>query len=472
MKQAGTVAEAQSYVGALPFGLKFGWGFGAFGAAILVNGIAVFIFFYMVGILKIEPALAGAIVFATKLIDVATDPVMGIISDRHRSPAGRRRPFLPAGAVLSGLSMALIFSAPAFGNDGLAAAYMFVALTVYTVGYTIFNVPYMTMPAEMTDSYHERSSIHGYRIVMVTIATFAATLVAPYVIEQIGRTDRSSYRAVGLVGAALVLASMLAAYFSTARARFSNRGSSAASALVDFRSVLANRHLLRLIGVKLAQLTGFQTTQAALLFFILQSLQLGFDVLLLLGAVTSAVSVLATPLILALSRRWGKRAGYYVSATATIAVAASWTFAGPGEPYWALALRAALSGVAFSGNVMMAMSMLTDIINHDANVSGARREGAFVALYSFVEKLTAAVGPLIIGVALSLAGFDTALPPDVPQGGDVDTAILLAVSWLPALLGIVAVVLLSGYRLTEEAIAGALPGPASREPANSSGERT
>lgn len=455
MLQTRQTAGMPNYIGALPAGLKLGWSLGAFGAGVLVNGIAVFIFFFMVGILKIEPAIAGGIVFATKLINVATDPLMGVISDRHRSRHGRRRPFLPAGALLSGISMALIFSAPAFDQQWLTAGYMFVGLTLYSVGYAIFNVPYMTMPAEMTDSYHERSSIHGYRIVMVTIATFVATSVAPFVIERIGRTERSSYEAVGLVGAAAVLATMLAAYFSTAGARFSERGTAIQSPMADFRTVLSNRHFRRLIGVKLAQLIGFQTTQAALLFFILQSLQLGFDVLLLLGAVTSAVSIVATPTILALSRRWGKRAGYYVSATATILVALSWSFASPGEPYWALAARAALSGVAFSGNVMIAMSMLTDIINHDANTSDVKREGAFVALYSFVEKLTAAIGPLIIGVALSIAGFDTELPPDAPQGAGVQNAILLAVSWIPAVMGVVAIALLSRYSLSEEEIARA-----------------
>jgi len=112
--------------------------------------------------------------------------------------------------------------------------------------------------------------------------------------------------------------------------------------------------------------------------------------------------------------------------------------------------RGLLVGVAFSGNVIMAMSMLTDIINEDATRTGVRREGAFTALYSFVEKLTGAVGPMIVGVALSVVGFDKDLPFDVPQGGNVDTALLLAVSWLPAIFYFIAAWLLIGYKLREE----------------------
>jgi len=115
-------------------------------------------------------------------------------------------------------------------------------------------------------------------------------------------------------------------------------------------------------------------------------------------------------------------------------------------------LRAALVGVTFTGNVVMAMSMLTDIINADANRTGVRREGAFAALYSFVEKLTGAIGPLIVGFALSIAGFNNKLPFDVPQGGNVALALAISVSWLPAIFGLLAMLILSGYKLSEQDI--------------------
>ncbi|MEQ8772148.1 MAG: hypothetical protein RIC51_04835, partial [Erythrobacter sp.] len=56
---------------------------------------------------------------------------------------------------------------------------------------------------------------------------------------------------------------------------------------------------------------------------------------------------------------------------------------------------------------------------------------------------------LIVGFALSFAGFDNSLPFDVPQGGNVDTALLISVSWLPAVFGVIAMALLAGYRLSE-----------------------
>jgi GPH family glycoside/pentoside/hexuronide:cation symporter len=444
-------------VGKLPVSLKLGWGTGAFGVAMLMNGIAVLIFFYLVGILKLEPALAGAVIFVAKLFDVVTDPIVGLWSDRYHSPNGRRRPFLLWGGLVSAISFAMIFNTPVFAEQWMTAAYVLTALCIYTLGYTLFNVPYMAMPAEMTDDYHERSSIHAYRIVFVSSGAFLAAAVAPAVLEWLGKTERSSYAIVSVVIAFGILITMTIAYFATAKARFTERNSSMTNLVEEFHAVRRNKHFLRLISVKFAQLTGVQATQAAIIFFIVQSLGLGLDILVVYGATLTITTVFAAPILVKLSVRFGKREAYYVAAGAYVIVALSWSFAQPGEPTIGFVWRAVLVGIAATGNVVLAMSMLTDIINYDSRTTGVRREGAYTALYSFVEKLTAALGPLIIGFALQLANFDTSLPADVPQGGDVDIALLFAVSWLPAAAGLLAVWLLTGYKLTEEELIAAAP---------------
>lgn len=48
--------------------------------------------------------------------------MIGVASDRTRSRWDRRRPYLLAGAVVSALSVLMIFSPPALGEDGLHAS--------------------------------------------------------------------------------------------------------------------------------------------------------------------------------------------------------------------------------------------------------------------------------------------------------------------------------------------------------------
>ncbi|MCY3987181.1 MAG: MFS transporter, partial [Gammaproteobacteria bacterium] len=230
------------------------WGTGALGVALLMNAIGVLALFYMVSVLGIEPGLAGTLVFLTKLLDVVSDPIVGGWSDRIKSPAGRRRPFLLAGAFVSACAFALIFTTPVFETQWLTAAYVFLALSTYTVGYTLFNVPYMAMPAEMTDSYHERSAIHGYRMVFIATGVFLATSISPLILDRLGRENWNAYAVIGAGGGAVILISMLTTYFGTARARFTDAGVERINVFRQFSPILANPHFLRLIAVKAAQL--------------------------------------------------------------------------------------------------------------------------------------------------------------------------------------------------------------------------
>lgn len=447
----------ESLDGTLPVSLKLGWSSGAFGIAMLMNGISGLILLFCVGILKIEPAIAGGIIFLAKVFDVITDPIVGVWSDRHKSQRGRRRPFLLWGSLLSAASFALIFTTPIFDNQWVTAFYVFVALCIYAFGYTLYNIPYMSMPAEMTDNYHERSSIHAYRIVFISLGGLVAGAGVKLALERLGKTEASSFAVVGIACAILILISTMIAYFSTSKARFTESGNPSSKSNVsqiveEFNAVRGNKNFLRLIGVKFAQLMGMQTTLAAFAFFVVQYMEQSFDVFALFGLVVTITSIAFAPVLVKFSKKYGKKNAYFLAAGINILYSLSWSLASAGEPAWAIAVRGIFVGIAVTGNVVMAMSMLTDIINHDSILTGVRREGAFTSVYSFVEKLTGAIGVLVVGGAMSLAGFNLKLDYDVPQGGNMDIALLFSVSWLPAVFGLIAIWLLWGYKLTEEEI--------------------
>jgi GPH family glycoside/pentoside/hexuronide:cation symporter len=437
---------------AVPAKIKLAWGTGALGVAVLINGISMLVLFYMVGVLKIEPALAGAVIFTSKILDVLSDPVVGYWSDRIRSPIGRRRPFLVWGAVISAASLALVFTTPIFENELITAGYVFAALLIYTIGYTTFNVPYMAMPAEMTDSYHERSSIHSYRVVFVMIGSFIAGGLGNFFLEEMGRDEASSYAVLGLLGAAIIFLSMFITFLGTKEARFTRAGESFPDIRADLSAVMHNHHFLRLLTVKACQLLAFASTGAVMIFYITNSLQLDLKIMALFYVGVTVMSVVSTPVLVKISKRIGKRSTYIFAGISYVIYCLSWILAEPGEPIPYIIIRAMFVGLAAAGNILIAMSMLTDTIEYDATVTGNRREGTYTALYSFVEKITHAFGPLIIGVALSVAGFDKNLPSDEMQSPAVQQALLFGVAYLPAVLAILALMVLAGFKLDEAAL--------------------
>jgi GPH family glycoside/pentoside/hexuronide:cation symporter len=450
----------------LPIGLKLSWATGALGVALLMNGISALMLVYMVSVLRVEPWLAGSLLAVSRIYDAFSDPIAGAMSDRTVSKMGRRRPFLLWGAVISSIAFFLClavpfrgpFDDPLSGQGLLAAAYLLGVLIVYTTGYSLFNVPYMAMPAEMTDGYHERSSIHGYRVMLASLGGMLAQSGSLVVIgvmggrNGLGSDDWSSFALIGVVGGVIIFVSMMVTFFGTAKARQIAQTETQLPWKAQVSAFVTNAPFMQILSVKLLQLLGLSFSTAALIFMAVNIVGLNPAKLAFVG-VTMVVTVLIfTQPLMKLSKVIGKRGGYIFSTLCTIGVAASWAFEGPGTvPDWELIVRGFFNGLAFAGNVAFAMSMLTDAMELDAHRTGMRREGMFTALYSFVEKFAAAFGPFIVGLALSAAGFDPQTPPkEVTEG--VRQAVLLGVTYAPALCMLASIAILAFYRLDEAAL--------------------
>ena len=449
MKPSNVAIKPQSDVDIIPRKIKLAWSCGAFGVYFMSNVVAGFALIYMVSVLKIEPAIAGVVIFIPKIFDAVTDPIIGRWSDRIKVQASRRRPFMFWGAILSSVSFAMVFTTPLFENSAVTIAYIFSALMLFSIGYTLYNIPYLAMPAEMTDDYHERTSIHGYRAVSFNISGLLIGMGVPLVLEKLGKETWEAYAAIGVGGGVLIFMSMIISWAGTKNARFSTASLDNPPIFEELEHVFKNEHYLRLLLVKFCQLFGVASTIAALTFFVIYVMQRGFDVLAIYFTAFGLSAIVSVPILVKLSRSIGKSATYIIAASCYVIVVISWMLAQPNDPVWMIALRGLIIGIGGTGNVIMAMSMLTDIINYDSKIHGERREGIFTAFYSFVEKFTFAFGPLIVGVALSIAGFDANRPKEELQSPEVRQALLMGMSYIPAVMGIISIWLLRGYKLKE-----------------------
>jgi GPH family glycoside/pentoside/hexuronide:cation symporter len=444
--------------------LKFAYASSAFGVSVLFNSAAVLMLFYLTTIVGIAGWKAGLILMVAKLYDAVSDPLAGWLSDRHQSPAGRRRPFLLWGTLVSGVAMALIFSVPFHGDRPVVWLYVLIVNLVYTTGYSLYNVPHLAMATEMTSGYYERSVLQGWRIIAASVGTAIATIGSGLILGALGHrpdpggrvvNSAGDYALLGAFFTLLTVTGMIVGWVGTRGARFLEPVKATSSWRAQTSSFFANRAALIIIGVKTAQLIGIASSSAATFFMLVDILKRSPGDLPAIGLPVLATSVVATPLLARLSKRIGKRGGYLIGASCTAAGALSWVWAQPGDPLYFLMLRSAVTGVAFSANVMFATSMLNDAMEMDALRTGLRREGMYSALYSFVDKFGGAVGPAIVGAALSLAGFDKTASVTAANAEQVRQATLLGVAYIPTGCAVIAVTLLCFYRLDQKALEAA-----------------
>jgi GPH family glycoside/pentoside/hexuronide:cation symporter len=443
-----------------PRGLYFGWSIGTLGVAILLNTQNALALFFFVPVLHIEPWLAGVIITASKIYDVVTDPLMGTLTDRTRSRWGRRRPYLFGGGIACGIAFALLFAVPEFGSEMSTVIYVAGALLVMATAYTVFNVPYLAMPAEIVEGYHERSQLMSYRVVFIAIGTFIATAGTPAIIgfleNYLGYDARQTYAILGAGYGVLITAAMVASFYGTRGASFTEHVDAKMPIAERIRLVFNNRPFLLFLMIKLTGLFTLAAGLAAKFFFVTVVMQQNIEIAGIFGLASLAGQMATLPLWLAYAKRHGKRRILWVSAILSGAIALSWLLSGPDESLWLYGLRGLALGMASCGTMLGTQAILPDVIEYDYRLTGLRREGIFAGMTSFMEKLAFTLSAFIVGGFLSFMDFDSNLPPD-QQPESAILAVLFLQALLPAGLVLFQLLLLYFYDLDEEKLKSTVP---------------
>lgn len=426
------------------------WGVGSLGTIAAISSVSGFYLFYLVVVLKMNPALAGTLIFVSKLFDVVTDPLMGYLSDRTSSRSGRRRPWLLASSALVGISIGLLFSVGELGLQSTALAAAILGLLLFNaLVLTMFNVPYLAMPAEMTDNYHDRSSLMSYRAMFLVGGSFAGNALAGLLIKHFG-SGSEAYAITGWVIGAVIFLAMIICWRGTAGATFTTFKPTTMPAWNQARLLLVNRPFLVLGLLKALQFLQLAAGSVTMLFFLSAIMARDESALFTYGIGVVAATLVCLPIWLKVGKRLGKRAAFAVSLCANIVVILSWLLANPQEPAYGLIIRAALAGTFTGGMLIFGQSMIVDVIAYDRKISGINREGLFSSVFSFLEKTTYAVGPLIVGLLLKAFGFDMNIPRGQPQPDSALFAIIMGKVWIPVAANLGMLTCLYFFNLTEK----------------------
>src|SRR5690349_3308958 len=220
---------------ALPTRVRLGYGSGSVATGAFGTVPGLMLLPYLTDSLGIAALAAGLIVLLPKAWDVVLNPVAGRISDRTEDPRGPRRPWLLRAGLPLAVAFALIFAAPELGSRVLEAGWVLVFFLAAASAYAFFQVPYVSMPAEITASYDERTRLMTWRVAILALTIMLAGATAPVIRDAVG--GRDGYRVMGAVMATVILVGVLAAWWGTRRAPIGAVGAGAGSLREQLRVV-------------------------------------------------------------------------------------------------------------------------------------------------------------------------------------------------------------------------------------------
>jgi GPH family glycoside/pentoside/hexuronide:cation symporter len=437
----------------LPRSVALGYGLGSMGTGMYATVPGLLLLYYMTDVLGIGAGLAGLAIFVPRMWDVISDPLMGSISDRTRSRWGRRRPYLLAGGLTLPVFFGFLFSAPQL-SPGAAFAFTMVMYALCATAFTVFQVPYIAMPAEMTDDYHETTRLMAYRMALMTVGILIAGAGAPMVIKAVGG-GRAGYSAMSWAIAGLCLLAMLGSFWGTRRARFTAEDAPERGPrlLQQIALALRNRPFRVLVGAYALQLCAVGSLLATVAYFAEYVIGGGEETVTLLFLALMLPAIVTMPLWLALSRRLGKERCFSLALVLFTAGAVCLWW----SPAMSLTVAASLVGVmgiAYAATQLFPYSMLPDTIALDRKASGRSREGIFTGIWTAVDKGGLALGGFATGLILEFSGFiERHGEAAITQPASALRGIVVAMSLVPALLTLASWAIYRRYDLGEASLA-------------------
>jgi GPH family glycoside/pentoside/hexuronide:cation symporter len=370
-----------------------------------------------------------------------------------------------AGAVTMGASFWLLLRPP----QGLGTLGLFAWLVATTLAFrsssALFRIPYLSLGAEMSADYDERTAIVAARSVFGLLGTLAAGgLSFALFFPGTGAggaptTAYAAYPAMGLGYGLLMTACAIAATLGTWRHRRDEADRPGASRvfLRDARLALRNRSFRAVwTTVTLFFLAAVVNAAVAIQYFTWYARLGEPGVIGRMQAAFYLGAVAGVPLWTRASRRVEKRSltlGALV-ATAALLAMATW-LVGEGAALGVgrsgpLAAGHFLAGLCAGALWVLPGSMLADVADQDEWETGARREGLFFGMLNFGEKVGAGVALLVTGLVLDhVVGLTPGGAPTAPA--------IARLGWvygaLPAGVLVVAAWQLRGYVLSRPEVA-------------------
>ncbi|MEQ8486809.1 MAG: MFS transporter [Pseudomonadales bacterium] len=446
-------------VGQLPEGIKSA----AFG---------FFLLFYFNQVLGLPGTLAGIALFIALCFDAVSDPLVGSLSDFTRTRWGRRHPYMYAAAIPFALSFLLLFSPPdQLGQTGLFLWLLCFAVLVRTA-MTFYQVPYLSLGAELSDNYDERTLLAALRNVFQLVGMFAVLIGGNLLFFSAsdsyanGQLDPAAYFPFALACLPFLLVGVWGAALGT---------QSEVGRLRQPPTVTRHRMLRAAVGdvVTAFRIPAFGAIVGASIVFginqgMVQALHLylatyffqlsaGQITLLFAGAIAGIIlgSLLSRPaaalvpekrVLFVIGTLW-----YAFWTSSVIILRLLDVLPGDGDQVVARLYIASgcVSAVGLGIAIPMIGSMIADVTDEHERRHGLRQEGIYYAAASFAGKAVGGAGPILAGLIIDMAGI---VPGSLPA--DIDPVAVARFGWAAGptvvVLSLASVACVAFYRISRE----------------------
>ena len=392
-------------------------------AMIGAAGIATMVFYNQV--LGVSAALCGTVFLVASIIDAVSDPLIGAWSDSLRSRWGRRHPFMLFSTLPLAAGFYLMYAPPENLSQTQYFWWFLGTMALLRLGKTFYAIPHDALGAELTDDYHERTSIFGFNAVVgmlsgVALGAFVLLVVFPSSdAYENGLLNPHRYPLLAGLGAVWIVMTLLACVFGTRDQipilhAVNARKQNSKSYLADLWSLLKSRSYISVCAAWLVMATSGGMLAVVSTYTYIYCYELSTEELSISRFIGLPGALAALPLAKRLTAWLDKKMTVvYLSMICATLVGlphvlrmADW-FPDNGSA-WLLPLLFGTLTIGLMAAPVVSIvidSQLVDVADEHEYRTGRRAEGVVFSVRTFAIKATSGIGGLIGGFGLELIDF-------------------------------------------------------------------
>ena len=383
----------------------------------IVSGV---IFAYLTLAQGFNPAIAGSIAAAGRIVDCIWNLVFGQITDEfYRTKLGRRfgrrHFFMFLGLIL----FALVF--PLFWISSTSWLYYLVVYVAMEMVIAMLLVPWECLPTEMTRDYVQRTTLSGSRMIISATGTAIVFLILAALKQT---KNPNAYLFAGIAWTILFVIAIAISTFSTwerpltpefikeleSRPKIS-MGEFLKESLRGYGDTFRNKAFRVHLGVYLLSFTGKDLYSTLLPTFVVccvagaqESWPWTFQALSIIGI---PMTIWATKLMVDHGPRFLFYLSYSGILVSMIGYVVVW-MTGIGNPFWIFVI---ISLVYQCGRAVLEFTpwnLFPFMPDVDYIMTRGDRAGLYASVMTFFRKSTGAIATWIAGILLSFTGYNAA----------------------------------------------------------------
>lgn len=401
-----------------PFGIrdKIGYALGDFACNLSFTLLSTYMMLYYMQYMLIKETDWAWIIIVGKLWDAINDPIIGGMTDRVKIGKSKYKSWISIGSIGLVVCTTLVFLPIPQASYAVKILLCLLSYMIWSVFYTMVNVPYGSLHSAISDDPVHRSSLSTFRSVGAGVSMLIIMLLPSIVYDENKNLKGSMFIWLALAFSivaffALIGVNKLTTERVNVNQPIEKKKQNYFQVLLAFAK---NRPIWALTIASMVQAICF-VGAGSMNQIVFQSFFRDTDILTVVTIASYVPMVVVMFVLSKLVARFGKRNCVIVSCAVSL-VGALGMLIFPFRPtpaggevdalsiaVWTIFLMIANIGNGLFGVIVWAM--VVDCIDYQNLKTGQRDEGSIYSLYSFFRKLAQGIGSSLVALALGWLGY-------------------------------------------------------------------